>query len=105
MPSDQHLACRYHPQPAWPRGSGLASYVAAQNQAVVEVDHPDRRTRRAAGKSDAIDAEAAARAVLSRVRTGLPKRRDGQVEALRNLRVVRRSAVAQRADCLRRIKT
>ena len=86
-------------------GACLASCLVAQGQAVVEVNHPDRRTRRAAGKSDPIDAEAAARAALSRVRTGLPKRRDGQVEALRNLRVARRSAVPQRADCLRRIKT
>jgi len=86
-------------------GAGLARYLTAQGQAVVEVDRPDRRTRRAAGKSDPIDAEAAARAALGRVRTGLPKRRDGQVEALRNLRVARRSSVAQRADCMRRIKT
>jgi hypothetical protein len=40
---------------------------------------------------------------LTRVRTGVPKDRTGQVEALRNLRVARRSAVDQRADCQRRI--
>ena len=68
-------------------------------------DRPDRRTRRSAGKSDPIDAEAAARAALAQVRTGTPKAREGKVEALRNLRVARRSAVDQRADCQRRIKT
>jgi transposase len=32
---------------------------------LVEVDRPDRKTRRFAGKSDPIDAEAAARAASS----------------------------------------
>jgi len=86
-------------------GAGLARYLMAQGQAAVEVDRPDRKARRAAGKSDPIDAESAARAALNRVRTGLPKQRDGMVEALRNLRVARRGAVSQRADCVRQIKT
>jgi len=85
--------------------AGLARYLMAQGQAVVEVDRPDRKARRAAGQSDPIDAESAARAALDKVRTGLPKQHDGMVEALRNLRVARRSAVSQRADCVRRIKT
>ena len=72
---------------------------------MLEIDRPDRKTRRSAGKSDPIDAEAAARAALAGVRTGVPKVRTGRVEALRNLRVARRSAVDQRADCIRRIKT
>ena len=37
--------------------------------------------------------------------TGTPKQRDGRVEALRSLRVARRSAIAQRADTQRQIKT
>ena len=86
-------------------GAGLAEYLRMQGIELVEVDRPDRKTRRSAGKSDPIDAEAAARAALGRVRTGAPKVRDGKVEALRNLRVARRSAVDQRADCQRRIKT
>ena len=85
-------------------GAGLARYLASQDVPVVEVDRPDRKARRATGKSDPLDAESAARAALGRVRTGLPKDRSGRVEALRNLRVARRSAVAQRADCVRRIK-
>ena len=86
-------------------GAGLARYLSSQGIEMVEVDRPDRRTRRSAGKSDPIDAEAAARAALAQVRTGTPKAREGKVEALRNLRVARRSAVDQRADCQRRIKT
>ena len=85
-------------------GAGLARHLAAQGVAMVEVDRPDRKARRFAGKSDPIDAEAAARAALAQVRTGIPKARDGQVEALRNLRVARRSAIDARADALRQIR-
>jgi transposase len=86
-------------------GAGLARHLGSEGVDMVEVDRPDRKTRRSAGKSDPLDAEAAARAALAQVRTGVPKARHGQVEALRNLRVARRSAVDQRADCQRRIKT
>lgn len=86
-------------------GNGLANYLTSHNVDIVEVDRPDRKTRRTAGKSDPIDAEAAARAALSGHRTGTPKTRTGPVEALRNLRVARRSAISQRADCVRRMKT
>jgi transposase len=85
-------------------GSALASNLAGQGVRVVEIDRPSRKTRRTAGKSDPIDAEAAARAALGRVRTGIPKSRDGQVEALRNLRIARSGAVSQRAACMRKIK-
>jgi transposase len=85
-------------------GAGLARVLAAQGVAMVEVDRPDRKARRWQGKSDPVDAEAAARAALAQVRTGTPKQRDGRVEALRSLRVARRSAVAQRADTQRQIK-
>ena len=85
-------------------GSALTGYLAHQGIRVVEIDRPSRKTRRTAGKSDPIDAEAAARAALGGVRTGTPKSRDGQVEALRNLRIARGSAVSQRATCMRKIK-
>lgn len=85
-------------------GAGLARHLTAEGVAMVDVDRPDRKARRFAGKSDPLDAEAAARAALAGVRTGIPKLRSGEVEALRNLRVARRSAVDQRADCQRQIK-
>lgn len=85
-------------------GAGLARYLQAHGVPLVEVDRPDRKARRWQGKSDPVDAEAAARAALARVSTGTPKQRDGRVEALRVLRVARRCAVAQRADLLRRLK-
>ncbi len=86
-------------------GAGLARFLRGAGVDLLEIDRPDRKARRFAGKSDPLDAEAAARAGLARVRTGIPKDRTGKVEALRNLRVARRSAVDQRADRTRRIKT
>jgi transposase len=86
-------------------GAGLARHLRAAGVRLVEVDRPDRKTRRWQGKSDPVDAEAAARAALAARRTGTPKDHDGQVEALRNLRVARRSAIGARADAQRQMKT
>jgi transposase len=85
-------------------GAGLARFLTAEGVAMVEVDRPDRKTRRFAGKSDPIDARTAALAALSGRQNGTPKTRDGAVEALRVLRVARRAAVAHRADTQRRIR-
>lgn len=73
-------------------GAGLARYLSEQSVPVIEVDRPNRQQRRKNGKSDPADAEAAARAVLAGTATGTPKSRDGVVEALRALRVTKRSA-------------
>jgi transposase len=86
-------------------GAGLARSVREHGVALVEVDRPDRKTRRWQGKSDPVDAEAAARAALAARATGTPKQRDGRVEALRALRVARRSAIRQRADVQRQMHT
>jgi len=86
-------------------GAGLARRLRDEQVAVVEVDRPNRKTRRFQGKSDPIDAIAAAKTALAAERTGLPKQRDGRVEALRQLRVARRSAVGQRSDTQRQIKS
>jgi transposase len=45
---------------------------------VVEVNRPDRSLRRRRGKSDPIDAQAAARATLAGVAATAPKTREGQ---------------------------
>jgi transposase len=71
-------------------GAGLLRHLHQADVTVVEVDRPDRRTRRTKGKSDPLDAEAAARAALAGTATGIPKGRDGRVEAIRALRVARR---------------
>jgi transposase len=78
-------------------GAGLARWLRAQGVPVVEVERPNRRMRRR-GKSDPIDAEAAARAVLAGTATGRPKSGDGPVEMVRALQVARRSALRARTQ-------
>ena len=81
-------------------GAGLARFLTATGVTVIEVDRPDRKARRGHGKSDPIDAEAAARAALSGRAGGTPKSRDGRVEAIRVLRVVRTGAVKAQVAAL-----
>jgi len=69
-------------------GLGLARALAARGIAVVAVNRPNRQMRGRGGKSDTVDAEAAARAVLNGEATSVPKDADGIVEAIRALRVV-----------------
>ena len=85
-------------------GAALARHLRVAGQTVIEVDRPDRRTRRQRGKSDPIDAYAAAAAVLSGAASGIPKTRDGLVEAIRTLRVARRSAIKARTQAINQLK-
>ena len=74
-------------------GAGLARHLDRNGVHVIEVPRPDRRLRRNRGKSDPIDAEAAARSVLAGTATVHPKLADGPIEAIRALRVARLGAV------------
>lgn len=74
-------------------GAGLTRRLQADGVDVVEVDRPDRKARRFQGKSDPIDAYAAARAAQSGRAAGIPKTRTGNVEMIRMLRVARSGAV------------
>ena len=85
-------------------GVGLARHLHRCGVEVVEVDRPNRQTRRRLGKSDPIDAEAAARAALSGSAKTTPKRRDGTVEQMRVLMVARRSARMQRSQTLNQLR-
>ena len=60
---------------------------------VVEVNRPNRQNPRRRGKSDTVDAEAAARAVLNGQATVTPKAGTGPVEAVRQLRIARSGAM------------
>ncbi len=71
-------------------GAGLARHLAEAGVRVVEVNRPNRQVRRRHGKSDIVDAIAAARAVISGQATVIPKTHDGSVEALRALQIVHR---------------
>lgn len=86
-------------------GAGLALVLQVAGVSLVEVDRPDRKTRRWQGKSDPVDAEAAARAAQAGRATGVPKDRTGRVEAVRALRIARRSAIAARASAQTQMKS
>lgn len=73
-------------------GSALARHLAEQGVRVIEVARPNRQVRRRHGKTDVVDAIAAARAVLSGEAAGTPKSHNGPVEGLRLLKIVQRSA-------------
>jgi transposase len=85
-------------------GAGLARALTADGFHVVEVDRVDRKTRRDQGKSDPIDAYAAARAAASGRATATPKSRTGDVESVRALRVARNGAIRARAKALTQLK-
>lgn len=77
-------------------GAGLARLFRSEDVEVLEICHPNRQMRRRRGKSDLLDAEAAARAVLAERDGVTPKSADGPVEAMRALRVARSSAIKAR---------
>lgn len=74
-------------------GAGLARHLYEHGVTVLEVPRPDRRLRRQHGKSDPLDAEAAARTVLAGNDSGAPKLATGPIEAIRMLRIARTGAV------------
>jgi transposase len=71
---------------------------------VLEVNRPDRAVRRSRGKSDATDAENAARAVLSGTATAVPKQQSGAAEAMRSVSVTRRSAVKAKTQAINQLR-
>ena len=77
-------------------GAGLARLFRSEDVEVLDICHPNRQMRRRRGKSDLLDAEAAARAVLAKRDGVTPKSADGPVEAMRALRVARSSAIKAR---------
>lgn len=85
-------------------GAGLARFLCEAGCTVIEVNRPNRQIRHARGKSDPVDAEAAARAVLSGEAIAIAKRDDAYVGMIRSLRVARRSAVKSMTQITNQIK-
>jgi transposase len=85
-------------------GAGLARHLHQAGITVIEVPRPDRRLRRSVGKSDLIDAEAAARAVLAGTAVVVPKLAHGPVEAIRVLRVARDGALKAKTAATNALK-
>jgi transposase len=85
-------------------GAALARFLRQEGVEVTEVNRPDRAARRSRGKTDTIDAEAAAHAVLSGTATAVPEEADGPVEGMRVLRVAKESAVKAGTQALNQLK-
>jgi transposase len=85
-------------------GAGLARHLRRGGARVIEVNRPDRATRHRKGKSDPIDAEAAARSVLAGTATAIPKAGDDQVEVIRMLKLARDSAVKSQTQAVNQLK-
>ncbi len=79
-------------------GATLTRALTAAGERVVEVNRPNRIARHMDGKSDRLDAEQIARAVLGQTSTAVPKAKSGMVEVIRTLRVTRASAVKARTS-------
>ncbi|MGW8953978.1 IS110 family transposase [Streptomyces sp. NPDC055709] len=68
-------------------GATLTSFLRRAGHQVVEAGRPDRRLCHMNGKSDTLDAENAARAVLAGFATATPKIADGEAEVIGQLKV------------------
>ena len=85
-------------------GAELARRLSKAGWSVIEVTCSNRAERRLRGKSDPLDAYAAAQAVLAERARAVPKSRDGAVEAMRVLRVARGPAVKAKTMGINQIK-
>ncbi len=86
-------------------GAGLTRSLLAKGHTVVEVNRPNRQLRHQHGKSDPLDAESAARAVLSGQAIARPKTGTGAVEMIRHLKIARDTAVKSRTQAIVTLKT
>jgi len=88
-------------------GAGLTRALHAAGVAVVEVVRPNRQKRRLQGKSDPLDAEHAARAVLAGEAVACPRfysADNDTVEMIRVLRVARRTAMRARTQAINALR-
>ncbi len=85
-------------------GAGLTRVLRDNEIDVLEVNRPDRASRRSQGKCDPTDAESAARAAVSGSATAIPKAQSGAAEAMRAVSVARRSAVKAKTQAINQIR-
>jgi len=85
-------------------GAGLCRELVDAGFPVVEVNRPDRSTRRRLGKDDAIDAEAAARSWISGSAAVIPKSGGEKVEMIWLLKCAKDSATESRTRAINQIK-
>ena len=84
-------------------GAGLARFLSERGERVLEVERPGREGRRARLKSDALDAERAARQVLAGA-AGAKPRLGRETQALRALLTTREGAIRARTAALNELQ-
>ena len=104
------LVCRHAPggrvwalEGSGSYGAGLARFLAERGERVLEVERLARGGARGRAKSDALDAERAARAVLAGA-AGAAPRLGAETQALRALLVTREGAVSARTAALNELR-
>lgn len=102
--NDHGLIDRFGVESTGSYGAGLTRLLLVAGVDVVEVNRPDKTVRSRDGKSDPIDAEAAARAVLSGRATAHPKVTTGVIESMRILLVARNSAMKARTAAISQLR-
>nr|WP_157163501.1 IS110 family transposase [Nocardia aobensis] len=85
-------------------GIAVTRVLRAAGVVVLEVNRPDKANRRRRGKTDVIDAETAARAVLAGRATAVAKTGDGPAEVLRMLKMAKDSAIKSRSQAINQLK-
>ncbi|WP_434097838.1 IS110 family transposase [Streptomyces mirabilis] len=85
-------------------GASLSRYLLAQGVDVFDVNWMDRADRRRRGKSDPLDAQNAARAVLSGRARARAKTGDGPVQVARMYKVTKALAVKARTQAINQLK-
>ncbi|MFJ5801535.1 IS110 family transposase [Streptomyces decoyicus] len=85
-------------------GAALSRYLLAQGVEVFDVNRPDRTDRRQRGTSDPLDAQNAARAVLSGRARARAKSGDGPVQIARMYKLEKGSAVKARTQAINQLK-
>lgn len=86
-------------------GAGLSRDLLSKGYTVLDVMRPNRQLRHLQGKSDSIDAESAARSVLSGQATALAKAQTGSSEMIRHIKIARDSAVKAKSQAMITLKT
>jgi transposase len=84
-------------------GAGLAEFLSARGEWVIEVDRPSRPAQRDGAKSDSLDAVRAAREALGREQWATPRARNER-EAMRVLVTTREGAVRDRTRATNQLK-
>ncbi|WP_330315639.1 IS110 family transposase [Streptomyces platensis] len=84
--------------------AALSRYLLARRVEVFEVNRPDRSVRRRRRKSDPVDAQESARAVLSGRACSRAKAGDGPVQCARLFKLAKDSAVKARTQAINQLK-